>query len=326
MRVYIANFGKGNWAWPQCLERDSIAVMDDERIHRFWLANDKEGYIRETLRVMRHSDGSGITRPVASRWFNLNDLLMQTSDDVWIHREKEEVWWTKSSDQPPSAEIVNDPNPRAGAARIYVYHKPCSQWSDRDKRGRPLSWRGLHPRAREFLFTEGTCQQLSEDHAAYANALISGHDLSSWHERADWKAKVARSQQNPVTHFDARRRTIARMAMTAMTTVKASGMISTVIKKEKQFGFRDQYDLERYIEQLVEDQEGLCALTGVDMIFDGEEGDPNCSYSLDRIDSNGHYERGNLQIVCKFANRWKGDSDNDVFLGLIEKITFAAKI
>lgn len=286
MRVYIANFGRANWAWPECLGRQAIAVMDDERIHRFWLVGDKEGYIRETQRVMRHADGSSIIKPVASRWYNLNDVIMQTAGDYWIHREKEELWWSLSSDQQPVAEIVDDPNPRAGPARIYIYYKECSAWSDRDQRGRPLSWRGLHPRAKEFLFTEGTCQQLSDDFAGYARTLLRGDDLSSWHERPDWRAKVSRAKQFPVTHFDARQRTIARMAITALNTAKAGGTISTVTKKEKEFGFRDQYELERYIDQLVKDQEGICALTGVSMIFDGEDGDPNCSYSLDRIDSN----------------------------------------
>jgi len=31
-------------------------------------------------------------------------------------------------------------------------------------------------------------------------------------------------------------------------------------------------------------------------------------------------ERDNLQIVCRFANRWKGSSDNDGFIALIEKV------
>lgn len=324
MRVYIANFGRANWAWPECLRRHSIAVMDDERIHRFWQARDKDAYVREAQRVIRHADGSALTKPVASRSFNLNDVVMQTAGDYWIHREKEELWWSVSGDQQPVAEIVVDPNPRADFARVYVYYKPCTAWSDQDKSGRPLSWRGLHPRAKEFLFTEATCQQLSEDNANYAKALLSGDNLSPWHDRSDWKEIASRAKQFPVTHFDARRRTIARMAMTALRTVEVGGTTSTVTKKEKGFSFRDQYELERYLEQLVENQEGLCALTGIDMVLDGEEGDSSYSYSLDRINSNDGYERGNLQIVCKFVNRWKGNTDNGKFLELIERIVAAA--
>ncbi|QQE90098.1 hypothetical protein [Azotobacter chroococcum] len=42
--------------------------------------------------------------------------------------------------------------------------------------------------------------------------------------------------------------------------------------------------------------------------------------SLDRIDSNGHYAPGNIQIICRFANRWKSDSDNAEFMRLINLV------
>jgi hypothetical protein len=181
----------------------------------------------------------------------------------------------------------------------------------------------LHPRAKEFLFTEGTCQHLSDDNAAYAETLINGDGLSAWHNRKDWESKAARAKQSPVTQFDARQRTIARMATTAMDTAKAGGTTSTVVKKEKDFRFTDKYELERYIAELIDNQERLCALTGLVMLYDGEDGDQEFACSLDRIDSRGHYERGNLQVVCKFANRWKGDSDNDAFLKLLEEVASA---
>lgn len=51
MNVYIANFGKGNWAWPGCLKRRAaLAVMDDERVHPYWKAGDRAGYIEEAQR------------------------------------------------------------------------------------------------------------------------------------------------------------------------------------------------------------------------------------------------------------------------------------
>jgi hypothetical protein len=259
VRVYISNFGRGNWAWPQCLARPALAVMDDARLHTFWKNDDKEGYVREAQKLLRQRNGRAIIKPVASRWFSLNNIFMQTSGDIWIHREKEQLWWSISSKLKPSVEIIDDPNPRNDATKIYVYYKPCSAWSDRDKHGRKLSWSGLHARAKEFLFTEGTCQQLSNDNAAYAEALVNGDDLLTWHNRQDWQSKAANAKRSPVTHFDARRITIARMAMTVMATVKAGGTTSTVVKKEKEFRFVDQYELERYIDDLIETQDGLCA-------------------------------------------------------------------
>jgi hypothetical protein len=320
MRVYIANCGKGNWAWINCLKRSALVVMDDERVHPFWQSGDREGYIQQAQKVLRLSSGEPVIRPVASRWFNLNTILMETIGDIWIHREKDELWWTTSIDQRPEVELINDPNPHAGTGRIFVYYKPSSGWSDRSKKGGVLRWEGLHPRAKEFLFTEGTFQKLSDDHALYAQSLVNGDDLSPWHSRVDWRNKADSAKRSPVTYFDSRRKTIARMAMTAMATIAQSGDVSIVLKKDKRFGFRNQYEMEKYIDDVLINQEGLCALTGLPVLFDSDDGDPDLRCSLDRIDSSGHYERGNLQVVCRFANRWKGASDNDGFIALIEKI------
>src|SRR5437879_11242292 len=57
MSVYIANFGRGNWAWPDCLRSSTLVVMDDERVHPFWLRNDRDGYIQEAQKVLRLASG-----------------------------------------------------------------------------------------------------------------------------------------------------------------------------------------------------------------------------------------------------------------------------
>jgi hypothetical protein len=320
MSVYIANFGRGNWAWPDCLRSSTLVVMDDERVHPFWLRNDRDGYIQEAQKVLRLASGGPVPKPVASRWFNLNAILATTAGDLWIHREKTELWWTESVQASLEAQVINDPRPLSGPARIYLYHKRCSAWLDRNRKGALLGWDGLHPKAKEFLFTEGTFQKLSDGNADYARALVAGDDLSSWHNRPDWKAKADNAKRVPVTYFDSRRRTIVRMAMTAMATVAQSGDISLAVKKDKALGFRNQFELEKYIDDLMTGQDGICALTSLRMLYDDDDGDSELCCSLDRIDSSGHYERGNLQIVCKFANRWKGASDNDKFLNLISKV------
>lgn len=81
-----------------------------------------------------------------------------------------------------------------------------------------------------------------------------------------------------------------------------------------------QLELERYIGALIDAQEGLCALTDIPLRFEGEHDDPELLCSLDRIDSDGHYERGNLQVVCRFANRWKSYGDDAEFRRLIEVV------
>jgi hypothetical protein len=297
-----------------------LVVMDDERVHPFWLRGDREGYIQLAQRLFRLASGGPVIKPVASRWFNLNTILQETAGDIWIHREKGDVWWTKSFDGVPEVEIIDDPQPLYGPARIYLYHKPCSGWSDHNKKGAVLRWDALHARAKEFLFTEGTFQQLSDDHAAYAKAFINGEDLSPWHDRPKWRNKAESAKVAPVTYYDARKKTIVRMAMTAIGTAVQTGDVSITVKKDKEFRFRNQIELEKHIEELLDGQEGLCALTGLRMSFDDDDDEPELRCSLDRIDSAGHYERGNLQIVCKFANHWKGAYDNELFVNLIGKI------
>lgn len=320
MKVFIANFGASNWAWNDCLKRSTIAVMDDARVHPYWQRDDQEGYVSEAMRVLLSKAGTPPIRGVATRWFNVPTIMTQTSGDLWIHREKEQLWWTQSLDQPATSELIADPMPRGAPNRIFVYHKLCEPWSSKTRRGGSLLWDALHPKAKEFLFTEGTCQQLKPDNALYAEALINGDDLARWQSQSSWTVKTERSGKGAVKVFNPIELTAVRMADTTWQTVARSGKILTAMAKDKRSGFNTKQELESYVLALIESQEGLCALTSVMMLLDGFEGDAELRCSLDRIDSNGHYERGNLQIVCKFANRWKGASEDSTFRRLINVI------
>ena len=75
--------------------------------------------------------------------------------------------------------------------------------------------------------------------------------------------------------------------------------------------------LEKLLRSLLDRQGNRCELTKIPFHFAGPEADDNLRPSVDRIDSSGHYEAHNLQIVCRFVNFWKGDSDNDDFKRLL---------
>jgi hypothetical protein len=320
MKVFIANFGRENYEWPVCQARGTVATMNDVAVQGFWEAGDREAYIRSR---MKGKTAAGIepTRPVASRWFNLMSIIAQTNGDIWIHREKDQFWWTTSRSDPPTFEPKVEP---VGDKRnVIVCYKPCEPWSDKNREGNRLDWNGLHPRAREFLFTESTLQQLGEDNADYARALMDGVDLSPWHLRADWKSKAekAREKRSVVTIFNAKQRAAVRMAMTVRDTVTgANGQQVLRTIKNKELRFASQQELEKYLVDLRELQEGQCAITGLALQYDGEHEDAEMLCSLDRIDSDGHYEAGNLQVVCRFANRWKGSSDDEGFRRLIRVV------
>jgi thymidine kinase len=107
------------------------------------------------------------------------------------------------------------------------------------------------------------------------------------------------------------------MMNTVKDTVRnANGQQETRTVKNKEMRFTES-ELTAYINRLIDDQDGLCALTGLRLQFIGEADNPELLCSLDRIDSAGHYEIGNLQVVCRFANRWKNSSDDEGFRRLI---------
>lgn len=105
--------------------------------------------------------------------------------------------------------------------------------------------------------------------------------------------------------------------MTARETALGSGKERTSITKRKEFRFTSSVELESYLLALIDSQDGLCALTGLLLQYDADSDDPEMLCSLDRINSDGHYEADNLQVVCRFANRWKSDGDDADFRRLV---------
>jgi hypothetical protein len=315
--TYIANFGRGNYLWPECLDKSTIATFEDEDVRDFWLAGDRESYIRYAVANKRTARGITPTRSVASRWFNIETIISTTSGDTWIHREKDQIWWTVSLSEPASVELRPAMFPVKPGDRAFVVQKPANGWSNRNKKRVKLDWTSLHPKAKEFLFTEGTLQALSPDNAEYAAALINGDELTHWHQRADWMKKVARAGKSPVTVLSPKQSAAARMAMMADDVASRSGSVVSSISKLKNFNFQSRSELEAYIEKLIDAQDGVCALSNIPLQFDGDYEDEQLLASLDRIDSDRDYEEGNLQVVCRFINRWKSDDTDEQFLKLL---------
>jgi hypothetical protein len=108
---------------------------------------------------------------------------------------------------------------------------------------------------------------------------------------------------------------IRRMANVTLNTARnANGQQVMVTRKAKELRM-GMSELSAYIAMLLAKQKGKCALTGI--LLPGENGDPQLLPSLDRIDSNGHYEKRNLQVVCKFINAWKNDTADSEFTRLL---------
>ena len=71
---------------------------------------------------------------------------------------------------------------------------------------------------------------------------------------------------------------------------------------------------------LLDKQGGKCSLTGIQLQFRGDHEDEALLPSLDRIDSDKHYEDGNLQVVCKFINKWKSNTPDEEFRRLLSLV------
>lgn len=86
------------------------------------------------------------------------------------------------------------------------------------------------------------------------------------------------------------------------------------------FGISKDDALGMYLEQ-----GGVCALSGIEMDWKtsgtrGRNGRNLKAPSIDRIDSNGNYTIGNIQIVMQITNIMKNDLPMEYFVGLCRRI------
>jgi hypothetical protein len=136
---------------------------------------------------------------------------------------------------------------------------------------------------------------------------------------AQLRSKPA-SARDPGRTFNARETSVLEMARSVERTVKSSsGPPSERTPKLKELRM-SRLSLENLIKKLLDRQEDKCALTGISVQFQGEQEDDLLLPSLDRIDSDGHYEEGNLQVVCRFINFWKGDEEDEKFRRLLSLV------
>jgi hypothetical protein len=96
-----------------------------------------------------------------------------------------------------------------------------------------------------------------------------------------------------------------------------SGIERVTIAKTKAFLFSDDFAFRSHVAALLLKQRNLCAITKLPLQFAGDCDDEERLASLDRIDSDGDYAPDNLQVVCRFVNRWKSDSSDEGFRRLI---------
>jgi hypothetical protein len=112
-------------------------------------------------------------------------------------------------------------------------------------------------------------------------------------------------------------KSIISMRMSIEGTVASSnGQRVERTIKDKQTSLTSS-ELDLHLAYLLKLQGNCCALTGIPFDFHTADGDRDLRPSPDRIDSNGHYDPGNIQIVCQFINFWKGAGNDAEFRRLL---------
>ena len=107
----------------------------------------------------------------------------------------------------------------------------------------------------------------------------TGHHKDTW-----FKARWAMATQAELTAKQANGQTVDRTVKNKDLRLSKEALIA-------------------HLKELLDETDHRCAITGLALQADGP--DVQLQPSLDRIDSNGHYEAGNLQVVARFINFWK---------------------
>lgn len=127
-----------------------------------------------------------------------------------------------------------------------------------------------------------------------------------------------KSGANKGRSFNSREKSLWAIKNSVLETVKNSTgqMVQTTVKIKKLL--MSELELEARIKELLDEGSDCCAITGLPFEFEGDGIDQNMHPSLDRIDSDGHYEASNVQLVCQFINFWKRATPDDEFRRLIQ--------
>lgn len=181
--------------------------------------------------------------------------------------------------------------------------------------------------------TSGRCSW--DNYAAYNEALesvrarlvakpglgdaghVDAHSFCWTLVRMDEERPAGGKAPGAVRYAGAQWRSTVDMASNAASAAAQSGKATTTTRKDKEI-YHHRQELETIIERLIAEQDGACAFTSLPLQWHGEAEDPAMLASLDRIDGGEHYSDGNLQVMCRFANMWKGATPDGEFRRLLD--------
>lgn len=162
-----------------------------------------------------------------------------------------------------------------------------------------------------------------------ATRKLSGSAAKCWREwegdtgnpSRNWAISLqvtkSSSQSSVTSNSTDIEKTAKRIAKTMLNTVSSADGRETTRKAKIKNTDLSEEECIALVNLLYKKQKGLCAYSNIKIQLDGFEYDEEMLASLDRIDSEGHYTRENLQLVCRFINRWKSNDQHELFKRLI---------
>lgn len=320
--MFVSNFGIENYLWPECRRESRIMTFELEVLLPYVRADDRDSFFRVATELGIKS-GKGITANQATLtgWFNVARIFQTSESDLWLHSDGDALWWTTTLSEAPIFRTSTMELPSSPGLKVCEIAKAVAPWRCHDLKGQRLEWRLLHPKAQNFLFTSRTMHTPSEENRGYIKALLGGNDLHDWHNLPGWVAAATAAAGKQISLASEIEKEAWTMALQAqMTTNAANGQQTMTTTKNKDFGFDSTAALATYIRDLISTQNGLCAISGIPLQYRHTSHDSKLLCSLDRIDSNGHYAPGNLQVVCQFINFWKRADDDNKFRQLLQLV------
>lgn len=316
---YVIKTGAENYFWERCREGNFTALMFDKPYYEAWAAGDTAAH----LDVVRKNAKKGTPEIELKRrstiWYNNGGTLRDSHGDIFLNRVGNNVYWATSTDASWFAiehEYEGQP--------VVAVCKPVDKWVRHTAKDVPLQWPTIHNKAKDYLSPHRALFHITDvEMCGYLDALLSGDDLKPWHTQPMWKLKQGEDKGKslgnsvPVVDF-----VVEDLMLKIKHTVdQANGQVVMSVKSMKNKELIDEVAVKAHLRQLYIDQDGRCKISGIPMHVPGQDNkNPDLMVSPDRIDSNGHYEVGNLQLVCRFINFWKCAADNSAFADLLDLV------
>jgi hypothetical protein len=303
--------------WQRSIEKQAVVITHDVPFFDAWISGDYDAYLNHERKIAKPEATETGIKVNARTWFNLSNELAASEGDIWVSHRDGHVWWAVTTSAPVKYEPHEHPERRVAVVAIC---KPVAKWSNKTTNGKPLLWNNVHPKGQDMLFARRTITPIKNERAEYIRALVAGEDLSPWHDQKEWKTKLG--NRTLLNDIDPDEVALLKMMVSIQKTVQNSnGQIVQKTIKDKLLKNCTPEEMRAHLRDLMKAQSGYCKITGIKLHQYGQEDqDDDFLPSPDRIDSSGHYEIGNMQIVCRFINFWKLAQENGRFHELLEHV------